>query len=85
MLRESNLDADVLILGGGIAGLAAARALHNRDVTDFLIIEAQSQLSKVVRCLADEFLINNDPRVHLRIKGRAILRMRMALSFPRLC
>ena len=46
---ESNLDADVLILGGGIAGLAAARALHNRDVTNFLIIEAQSQLGGRVR------------------------------------
>ncbi len=45
----SNLDADVLILGGGIAGVAAARTLHNRDVTDFLIIKAQSQLGGRVR------------------------------------
>ena len=68
-VRESNLDADVLILGGGIAGLAAARALPSRDVTDFLIIEAQSQLAKVaVRCLADEFLMDNDPRGHLNTR-----------------
>lgn len=46
---DSNLDTDVLILGGGIAGLAAARRLHNRDITDFLIIEAQSQLGGRVR------------------------------------
>ena len=45
----SNLDADVLILGGGIAGLAAARKLHDRGVTNLLIIEAQSQLGGRVR------------------------------------
>ena len=33
-----------LILGGGIAGVSAARTLHGRGVTDYLIIEALPRL-----------------------------------------
>ena len=46
---ESNLDADVLILGGGIAGLSAAKTLHDIGATNFLIIEAQPQLGGRIR------------------------------------
>ncbi|MBX7208181.1 MAG: FAD-dependent oxidoreductase [Verrucomicrobiaceae bacterium] len=34
---------DVLILGGGVAGLAAARQLARRGITDFLVLELESQ------------------------------------------
>ena len=40
----SNIDADVLVLGGGIAGIAAGKTLHDAGVTNFMIIEAQSQI-----------------------------------------
>src|SRR6266568_5118274 len=34
----------VLILGGGVAGVIAARTLHQRGIDDFVIIEAQPEL-----------------------------------------
>lgn len=34
----------VLILGGGVTGVLAARTLHNAGVDDFLIIEARDEL-----------------------------------------
>ncbi|TFK37641.1 amine oxidase [Crucibulum laeve] len=34
----------VLILGGGVAGVVAARTLHQNDINDFVIIEAQGEL-----------------------------------------
>lgn len=34
----------VLILGGGVAGVVAARTLHERGIRDFLILEARSEL-----------------------------------------
>lgn len=37
-------DAKVLILGGGVAGITAARALHDAGVTDFLVLEARPEL-----------------------------------------
>ena len=45
----SNLDADVLILGGGIAGVAAAKTLHDNGVINFRILEAQAQLGGRLR------------------------------------
>ena len=42
--RSSKFDTDVLILGGGIAGVAAAKTLHDHGFTNFMIIEAQSEL-----------------------------------------
>ena len=45
----SNLDADVLILGGGIAGVAAAKTLHDRGVTNLRILEAQAQFGGRLR------------------------------------
>ncbi|TCD69431.1 hypothetical protein EIP91_007556 [Steccherinum ochraceum] len=37
-------DASVLILGGGVAGIAAAQALAERGVSDFIIVEARHEL-----------------------------------------
>ncbi|KAI6658547.1 Polyamine oxidase-like [Oopsacas minuta] len=38
------LDAEVLILGAGMAGINAARTLFDEGMTDFLIIEAKPQI-----------------------------------------
>ena len=45
----SNLDSDVLILGGGIAGIAAAKTLHDEGVKNFTIIEALPQIGGRLR------------------------------------
>lgn len=37
-------DARVLILGGGVAGITAAHALHEQGVEDFIVVEAQQEL-----------------------------------------
>ncbi|KAK7041770.1 hypothetical protein VNI00_009059 [Paramarasmius palmivorus] len=37
-------DHDVLILGGGVAGVIAARELHKKGAHDFLVIEGRDQL-----------------------------------------
>ncbi|KAK7691475.1 hypothetical protein QCA50_004874 [Cerrena zonata] len=42
-------DAKVLILGGGVAGLTAARSLYDQGVTDFLIVEARHELGGRMR------------------------------------
>ena len=46
---ELNLDADVLVLGGGITGVSAARTLQENGINDFLIIEALPQLGGRIR------------------------------------
>jgi polyamine oxidase len=42
-------DAQVLILGGGVAGIIAARTLAAQGITDFLIIEARAELGGRMR------------------------------------
>ncbi|KAG0694709.1 hypothetical protein DFH29DRAFT_1033165 [Suillus ampliporus] len=37
-------DTKVLILGGGVAGVIAARTLHEKGIDNFLIVEARDQL-----------------------------------------
>ena len=37
-------DHKVLVLGGGVAGVIAARTLHQAGITDFLVVEARSEL-----------------------------------------
>ena len=34
-----NADAEVLILGAGMAGITAAKTLYDNGVTDFIILE----------------------------------------------
>ncbi|OAX37625.1 amine oxidase [Rhizopogon vinicolor AM-OR11-026] len=41
---RSTKDAKVLILGGGVAGVIAARTLHEQGIDDFLIVEARDEL-----------------------------------------
>lgn len=42
--HRSTKDAKVLILGGGVAGVIAARTLHQQGIDDFLIVEARNEL-----------------------------------------
>ncbi|KIK34778.1 hypothetical protein CY34DRAFT_812689 [Suillus luteus UH-Slu-Lm8-n1] len=42
--HRSTKNAKVLILGGGVAGVIAARTLHHKGIDDFLIVEARDEL-----------------------------------------
>ena len=42
-------DTQVLILGGGVAGIIAARTLTAQGITDFLIVEARDELGGRLR------------------------------------
>jgi len=42
-------DTQVLILGGGVAGIITARTLVAQGITDFLIIEARDELGGRMR------------------------------------
>src|SRR6266571_5614893 len=42
-------DTQVLILGGGVAGIIAARTLAAQGITDFLIVEARDELGGRMR------------------------------------
>lgn len=41
---RSSKDVTVLVLGGGVAGVIAARTLHESGIQDFVIVEALGQL-----------------------------------------
>ncbi|KAH9003706.1 amine oxidase [Lactarius hatsudake] len=45
-------DAQVLILGGGVAGVIAARTLAQQGITDFIIVEARDELGGRMRSAA---------------------------------
>ena len=45
----SELDAQVLILGGGMTGVAAANRLTELGITDFIILEGQDRLGGRMR------------------------------------
>lgn len=42
--RQQDKDATVLILGGGVAGVIAAKTLTEQGISDFKIIEARGEL-----------------------------------------
>ena len=43
-LSAKHKDTKVLILGGGVAGVMAARTLHEQGIDDFIIVEARHEL-----------------------------------------
>ena len=44
VLSTARKDTTVLILGGGVAGVTAARTLHEQGIDDFIILEARHEL-----------------------------------------
>ncbi|KAI0261930.1 amine oxidase [Gloeopeniophorella convolvens] len=46
---SAQLDAQVLVLGGGVSGIIAARALHAQGITDFIVVEARDELGGRMR------------------------------------
>jgi 2-polyprenyl-6-methoxyphenol hydroxylase-like FAD-dependent oxidoreductase len=48
-LAQQVPDTQVLILGGGVAGIIAARTLAAQGITDFLIVEARDELGGRMR------------------------------------
>ena len=47
---------DVVIVGGGPAGLAAAAELYHKGIHDILIVEREKQLGGILRqCIHDGF------------------------------
>jgi len=47
-LRKNN-DAKVIILGGGVAGVIAARAFHEQGIDNFIIVEGRDELGGRLR------------------------------------
>ena len=46
-----NPDADVLILGAGMSGIASAKTLYDNGVTDFIILEARDEIGGRMRAV----------------------------------
>ena len=46
---NDKLDAEVLILGGGTSGVSTAKTLFDAGVTDFIVVEAYSELGGRIR------------------------------------
>ena len=49
--EPGNKDASVLILGGGVSGIIAARTLNENGITNFRIIEARDELGGRLRSI----------------------------------
>ncbi|RDB19625.1 Polyamine oxidase [Hypsizygus marmoreus] len=47
--KQAKSDFKVVILGGGVAGIIAARTLHEQGIDDFVIIEARDELGGRLR------------------------------------
>lgn len=64
---------DVIIIGGGPAGLAAAAELHRQGIRDLLIIEREKQLGGILRqCIHDGFGLT---RFHTALSGPEYARL----------
>lgn len=49
--KPGSKDATVLILGGGVSGIIAARTLRENGITDFRIVEARGELGGRLRSI----------------------------------
>ncbi|KAI0776570.1 amine oxidase [Trametes elegans] len=58
VLELRHRDAKVLILGGGVAGVIAARTLHEHGIDDFIIVEARPELGG--RMMSHGFGVKNN-------------------------
>ncbi|MBN2369483.1 MAG: protoporphyrinogen oxidase [Vicinamibacteria bacterium] len=75
----------VIVVGGGVAGLAAAHALHERGVGDFLLLEATRRWGGVIRTEQDGgFLLEAGPDAILAQKPEGLALCRAIGLGPRL-
>ncbi|KAI0655782.1 amine oxidase [Cubamyces menziesii] len=64
VLKDRPKDARVLILGGGMAGVIAAKTLHEQGIDDFIIVEGKGELGG--RMLSHRFgAVNNQWTIEL--------------------
>jgi len=71
--------ADVVIVGGGFAGLATAAALRARKITDVVVLEREKTLGEFASGRSAGLgrqLAEDDPITALTVRGAAILRQR---------
>ncbi|PCH42978.1 amine oxidase [Wolfiporia cocos MD-104 SS10] len=59
-------NASVLILGGGVAGVIAARTLYEQGITDFMIVEARDELggrlqTETIGAPGNEWVVERGP------------------------
>lgn len=69
--------ADVVIVGGGFAGMATAWALRERGITDVLVLERESDLGRYASGRAAGLgrqLAEDDSLTALTVRGAALLR-----------
>ena len=69
--------AEVVVVGGGIAGLSAALALHESGI-EVLLLEAGPRLGGVIRTEKVEGFLVDNPRVMWRMLQAQARRLRAA-------
>lgn len=54
---------DVIVIGGGAAGLKATETLHKNGVTNILLLEAQNKLGGRIETI----WLNDDPKLPIEL------------------